>query len=101
MDKIYREIFFVNFRTLREISQSTDAHIYLNANSHPEHLIKNIPKYQFLHLCHLFSDTPDYLTQINKCNTVFYSMTIKYIRLDTIRYIISKNIRKSCYNLLD
>ena len=48
-------------------SKPTDAHIYLNASScHPEHLIKNIPKSQFLRLRKLCSDTSEYLNQSNK-----------------------------------
>jgi len=48
-------------------SKPTDAHIYLNATScHPEHMIKNIPKSQFLRLRKLCSDTTDYLSKSEK-----------------------------------
>ena len=48
-------------------SKPTDSHLYLNVNSsHPEHVIKNIPKSQFLRLRRICSDSCDFMT---KCNT--------------------------------
>ena len=48
-------------------SKPTDAHIYLHVtSSHPWHVIKNIPKGQFLRLRRICSETTDF---IKHCNT--------------------------------
>ena len=47
-------------------SKPTDAHIYLNPKScHPEHMIRNIPKSQFLRLRKICFDTSDYIKKSN------------------------------------
>ena len=48
-------------------SKPADAHIYLNPKScHPEHMIRNIPKSQFLRLRKICSDTSDYIKKSNE-----------------------------------
>ena len=48
-------------------SKPTDAHIYLNPKScHPEHMIRNIPKSQFLRLRKICYDTSDYIKKSNE-----------------------------------
>ena len=48
-------------------SKPTDAHIYLNPKScHPAHMIRNIPKSQFLRLRKICSDTSDYFKKSNE-----------------------------------
>ena len=48
-------------------SKPTDVHIYLNPKScHPEHMIRNIPKSQFLRLRKICSDTSDYIKKSNE-----------------------------------
>ena len=48
-------------------SKPTDSHLYLSQQSnHPEHMIKNIPKSQFLRLRRICSDTSDFMSQCNK-----------------------------------
>jgi len=40
----------------------TDAHLYLNAtSSHPQHVVKNIPRGQFIRLRRICSDTTNYI----------------------------------------
>ena len=47
-------------------SKPTDAHIYLNPKScHPEHMIRNMPKSQFLRLGKICFDTSDYIKKSN------------------------------------
>ena len=66
-------------------SKPTDAHIYLNATScHPEHMIKNIPKSQFLRLRKLCSDTTDYLSKSNKYIQFFVSRGYDYSYLKSL-----------------
>ena len=46
-------------------SKPTGAHIYLNPKScRPEHMIRNIPKSQFLRLRKICSDTSDYIKKV-------------------------------------
>ena len=48
-------------------SKPTDAHIYLNPKScHPEHMIRNIPKSQFLSLREICSGTSAYIKESNE-----------------------------------
>ena len=48
-------------------SKPTDAHIYLNSTSfHPKHVLKNIPKGQFIRLRRICSDTTDYIKHSNE-----------------------------------
>ena len=48
-------------------SKPTDSHLYLNSHSnHPKHIIRNIPKSQFLRLRRICSDTADYMQQSGK-----------------------------------
>ena len=48
-------------------SKPTYAYIYLNPkSSHPEHMIRNIPKSQFLRHRKIYSDTSDYIKKSNE-----------------------------------
>ena len=48
-------------------SKPTDSHLYLdNSSCHPEHVIKNIPKGQFLRLRRICSDTTDFIRECNR-----------------------------------
>ena len=48
-------------------SKPTGAHIYLNPKScHPEHMIRNIPKSQFLRFRKICSDISDYIKKSNE-----------------------------------
>ena len=48
-------------------SKPTDSHLYLNTQSnHPSHIIRNIPKSQFLRLRRICSNTADFMQQ---CST--------------------------------
>ena len=48
-------------------SKPTYAYIYLNPkSSHPEHMIRNIPKSQFLRHHKICSDTSDYIKKSNE-----------------------------------
>ena len=50
-------------------SKPSGAHSYLNPKSwHPEHMIKNIPKSQFLRLRKICSDTSDYMKSYEYLN---------------------------------
>ena len=47
-------------------SMPTDSHLYLTTGSnHPSHIIRNIPKSQFLRLRRICSDTADFVHQCN------------------------------------
>ena len=48
-------------------SKPTDSHLYLSQQSnHPKHMIKNIPKSQFLRLRRICSDNSDFINQCSK-----------------------------------
>ena len=48
-------------------SKPTDSHLYLSQTSnHPKHVLKNIPKSQFLRLRRICSDSSDFMNQCNK-----------------------------------
>ena len=48
-------------------SKPTDSHLYLSQTSnHPKHVLKNIPKSQFLRLRRICSDTSDFMNQCNR-----------------------------------
>ena len=48
-------------------SKPTDSHLYLHPQScHPEHIVRNIPRGQFLRLRRICSDTADYISKANK-----------------------------------
>ena len=45
-------------------SKPRDAHVYLHPKSfHPEHMIRSIPKSQFLRLCKICFDSSDYIKE--------------------------------------
>ena len=47
-------------------SKPTDSHLYLHSKScHPHHVIRNIPKGQFLRLRRICSNTADYISKAN------------------------------------
>ena len=53
-------------------SKTTDAHLYLNSSScHPPHVIKNIPKGQFIRVRRICSDKSDYYRHSNTMMTYF------------------------------
>ena len=53
-------------------SKPTDSHQYLSQQSnHPNHMIRNIPKSQFLRLRRICSDTADFMNQCKKYTNYF------------------------------
>ena len=60
------------FITTSVYSKPTDAHLYLNAqSSHPSHVIKNIPKGQFIRLKRICSDDKDFNLHAKTLSTYF------------------------------
>ena len=55
-------------------SKPTDAHLYLNAkSSHPTHVIKNMPKGQFIRIRRICSEIADYDLHAEKLKSHFIS----------------------------
>ena len=53
-------------------SKPTDSHLYLNSGSnHPSHVIRNIPKSQFMRLRRICSDTVDFSNQCARYENFF------------------------------
>ena len=53
-------------------SKPNDAHLYLNAlSSHPPHVIKNIPKGQFIRIKRIWTDDGDFKLQSTKLSAYF------------------------------
>lgn len=66
-------------------SKPTDSHIYLNtSSSHPEHVIKNIPKGQLLRLRRICSSTTDFIQQCNIYINYFINRGYKKEKLETL-----------------
>ena len=66
-------------------SKPTDAHIYLNPKScHPEHMIKNIPKSQFLRLRKICSNTCDYIKKSNEYINFFTKQGYEISKLKVV-----------------
>jgi len=69
----------------------TDAHLYLNAtSSHPQHVIKNIPKGQFIRLRRICSDTTNYIKHSTQyieyfTNAGYNSKKLKSIAEDVLK----------------
>ena len=96
----------LNQQTLSTIlfSKPTDAHIYLNPKSfHPEHMIRNIPKSQFLHVCKICFDASDCIKKSNEYLNCFIKhrydkfklkMLAKYMLAKTCDELLTRN-RKS------
>ena len=58
-------------------SKPTDSHLYLNVHScHPEHVIKNIPKSQFLRLRRICSSSFDFC---NNAKSILNTLYVKAI----------------------
>ena len=92
----------VNFLDVRIISKNgnittsvyskpTDSHLYLNSKSnHPRHIIRNIPKSQFLRLRRICSDTADFMQQCGKYMKYFTQRGYNEEKLkNTIREVSS------------
>ena len=63
----------------------TDAHLYLNAQScHPTHVIRNIPKGQFIRIRRICSDSDEYKKQSKKLITYFINRGYQRKSLDDV-----------------
>ena len=72
-------------------SKPTDSHLYLNTtSSHPHHVIKNIPKGQFIRLRRICSDTADYIKHCS--NYINYFQNTGYSKNQLVE--ISKDVLK-------
>ena len=59
-------------------SKPTDAHLYLTATSnHPPHVIKNLPKGQFIRVRRICSEKKEYLKHAEKLKTYFINRGYK------------------------
>ena len=70
-------------------SKPTDSHLYLNTNSnHPSHVVKNIPKSQFMRLRRICSDSGDFLIQSDRYMKYFINRGYEESKLKaTIREV--------------
>ena len=70
-------------------SKSTDSHLYLNTDSnHPRHVVKNIPKSQFMRLRRICSDSGDFLIQSDRYMKYFVNRGYEETKLkSTIREV--------------
>ena len=79
-------------------SKPTDSHLYLNSGSnHPQHVIRNIPKSQFIRLRRICSDAVDFSNQCSKYAKFFIN---RGYDADKIHETIRETTKKSREELL-
>jgi len=77
----------------------TDAHLYLNAkSSHPQHVIRNIPKGQFIRLRRICSDTTNYIKHSRKYIEYFTDAGYNSNKLKTVAEDVLKTKRNDLLN---
>ena len=76
-------------------SKPTDSHLYLNIRSnHPYHIIRNIPKSQFLRLRRICSNTADYVHQCSTYIKYFVCRGYDEAKLNEIARDVTKIARE-------
>ena len=79
-------------------SKHTDAHIYLNPKScHPEHMIRIIPKSQFLRLRKICPNTSDYIKKSNEYLNFFVKQGYDSTKL---KMLVKDILANTCDELL-
>ena len=67
-------------------SKPTDAHLYLNYSSnHPKHVLKNIPKGQFVRIRRICSDTEDYVKSSKQLSQFFIKRGFESTKVELVR----------------
>ena len=72
-------------------SKPTDAHLYLNYSSnHPKHVLKNIPKGQFVRIRRICSDTEDYVKSSKQLSQFFIKRGFESTKVELVRKEVLK-----------
>jgi hypothetical protein len=80
-------------------TKPTDAHLYLNAKScHPNHVIKNIPKGQFIRLRRICSEDRDFDVHASRMTSFFLSRGYNEKHLERARTEVRRLQRKDLLN---
>ena len=75
--------------TTTVFSKPTDSHLYLDSRSnHPTHVVRNIPKSQFMRLRRICSDTVDFSNQCSRYSKFFINRGYDKIKIhNTVRQV--------------
>ena len=80
-------------------SKPTDAHLYLNAKScHPDHVVKNIPKGQFIRVRRICSEDEDFDLHANRMKNYFLSRGYNEKHLDRAKVAVRRMKRTDLLN---